>query len=246
MDKQGLLLCAKYSAAPNFFGYCGPAKNENLVDHIKENIADSEVRIILNEFDSLFYNLTLIATENEIKDPFDRRVVEAYWVGNGLLNKLSNVDYDALLTEKFQMEKRIGPKNFQKIRKKIFQYKIFPHHSFHVFNIFKRTGHVNSDHTLSTMDECRIGWGTVDKKQADETIFARSKPLIMIGDRLVLGTPQIKRLNTEYRSKRFIRELKEGDRISFHWGFVCDLLTEIQVKNLEYYTKQSLDYFNLK
>ena len=96
MNKQGLLLCAKYSVAPNYFGYCGPDENKSLIDHLKEGIADREVKSILSEFETLYLNLTLIAKENKITDVFDRRVVEAYWVGNHLLQNISSRDYTYL------------------------------------------------------------------------------------------------------------------------------------------------------
>src|SRR3989344_6361488 len=106
MDAKGLLLCARYSSAPNFFGYCGPPKNSTLLDHLREEIGDNEVENILSEFDTLYLNLRLISFENKIKDPFDFRVVEAYWVRNDLLNNINSKDYVALLSEKFNLEKK--------------------------------------------------------------------------------------------------------------------------------------------
>ncbi len=61
MDKQGLLLCAKYAVSPNFFGYCGPEENLSLVDHLKEGVADNELSHILSHFETLFPYLQLIA-----------------------------------------------------------------------------------------------------------------------------------------------------------------------------------------
>lgn len=110
MNKLGLLLCAKYSVAPNYFGYCGPDENKSLVDHLKENVGDKEVQSILSEFETLYLNLTLIAKENKIADVFDKRVVEAYWVGNELLQSVSSRHYAYLLNEKFNLEKKLGSK----------------------------------------------------------------------------------------------------------------------------------------
>src|SRR3989338_2564661 len=117
-NHKGLLLCAKYSVAPNFFGYCGPDKNTNLVDHLTSDIGDREVKEILSEFESLHLNLNLIANQNKIKDPFDYRVVEAYWIGNRLLSNIKNKDYVGLLGEKFLLHKKIGDKAFGKMKHK--------------------------------------------------------------------------------------------------------------------------------
>jgi len=245
MNKQGLLLCAKYSVAPNYFGYCGPDENKSLIDHLKEGIADREVKSILSEFETLYLNLTLIAKENKIADVFDRRVVEAYWVGNGLLENISSRDYAHLLDEKFNLAKKIGTKNLGKLSYKIQTHKIYPHHSFHVFNIFKRTGYDPSFHTLNTMDECRIGLGRIKGQKAkSKNLIVEMKPLIMTNNRLHAGKEIDKEIKTEYRGKTFLKKLKQDDWISFHWGYVCDILTDHQVKNLDFYTQKAIDFFN--
>lgn len=249
MNKQGLLLCAKYSVAPNYFGYCGPDENKSLVDHLKENVADKEVQSILSEFETLYLNLTLIAKENKIDDIFDEKVVEAYWVGNQLLQNISSRDYTHLLDEKFNLEKKLGPKILGKLSHKIQASKIYPHHSFHVFNIFKRTGHDSSFHTLSTMDECRIGWGKVlhaqnpNIKAQNSTIIVTTRPLMMSDKTLIFGKEKRKTLNVSYNEKQFIKP-RVGDWVSFHWGQVCDIIGSEQAKNLFYYTSQAIHFFN--
>lgn len=251
MNKKGLLLCAKYSVAPNYYGYCGPDKNLNLIDHLKENAGDREVASILSEFETLYLNLRFIAAENRIKDLFDSRVVEAYWIGNSLLDRVSSRDYTYLLSEKFNLQKKLGTKQFEKIRQKVMSSRMYPHHSFHVFNIFKRTGLDPSFHTTQTMDECRISWGKVilprqsDKKlNATNIVTVQTKPLIIQNDKLVFGKDIYRKIKLEYKRKRFLKSIQNGDWISFHWGFACDILSMIQVANLTTYTQKALDYFN--
>lgn len=255
MDEHGVLMCAKYSIPPNFFGYCGPPKNSNLVDHLREQKADKEISLILSEFETLYLYLKLISIENKIADCFNKKVVEAYWLGNSLLKNTSNIDYANLLKEKFEIEKKIGRGKTEKINAKILSYRFYPHHSFHVFNIFKRTGHDPSFHTLKTMDECRIGWGKISQKsclrrqakvKSQKFILVETKPLIIKGDKLDFGETILKEIKFDYKGKSFICNLKVGDWISFHWGFICDVLTENQVKNLEFYTQKSIDFFNAK
>ena len=317
MDKQGLLLCSRYSVAPNFFGYCGPDKNKSLIDHLKENVADKEVLHILKEFETLYPYLQLIAYANKITNPFDRRVVEAYWLGNSLLKNVS-VIYPSFLTEKLSLDKKINNKKMKGILKKVFSLPVLPHHSFHVFNIFKRTGKINVEHTLETMDQCRISCGqiidpviaillaiplvheyptlsfyigtffvfvgillaegrihwhpihrlrNVKSQMANvptspkgfdgqgksqnhilklKSIIIKSKPLMIIGKKLILGQKLTTReVKIDYKGKSFIKDLKVGDWVSFHWGMVCDKLTLGQVKNLEHYTNEAISYYNL-
>ncbi len=247
MDKNGLLLCARYSAAPNFFGYCGPDKSSTLIDHLKENSADSEVSNILSEFETLFPYLELIARKNNFIDPYDERAVEAYWLGNQHLLPVSEQEYTAFLTERLAIDKKINTSQFASIRESVDSKNFFPHHAFHVFNIFKRTGRDATFHTLRTMDECRIGWGKVKKiKQEDNDIliFAQHTPLSVNNNLLGLAQPEEKILRTDYKNKAFTDSIKPGDYISFHWGFVCDHLSQQQISNLKKYTQLAIDFYN--
>lgn len=245
MDSKGLLLCAKYSSAPNFFGYCGPEENASLIDHLKDRVADKEVKVILSQFDTLYAYLKLIATENKIPDPFNQKVVEAYWLGNSLLDKISDKNYAYLLQEKINLEKKMGNLNFLKVKNKILTTKFYPHHAFHVFNIFKRTGHVNSTHTIDTMDQCRISFGKIKKVDPKlKTLTVNAKKLEIMNNKLILSEPKPKLIEYSYKGKSFLQKLNTGDWISFHWGFVCEVLTTVQIKNLEDYTARAINFYN--
>lgn len=243
MKSNGLLLCARYSAAPNFFGYCGPEENASLVDHLKEKVTDKEIKVILSGFDTLYAYLRLISTENNIIDPFDQKVVEAYWIGNSLLETLSNRNYVYLLQEKLALEKKMGGVRFQKVKEKLFSTRFYPHHAFHVFNIFKRTGNHIIDHTLETMDSCRIGFGQVTKINVNK-ISTSYRPLTNSNNKLGFGPLSSKELMIDFKGKSFINNLKVGDWVSSHWGYVCDVLTERRSSTLQFYTKLAIDFFN--
>lgn len=248
MGKQGLYLCAKYSIAPNFFGYCGPRKTNSLIDHLRENIADGEITNILSDFETLYPYLQLIARENRLKDPFDSRVVEAYWLGNSFLKPLSALEYEAFTKEKLFLDKKLNKIDFGKIMTKVDNYQFLPHHAFHVFNIFKRTGNDPNFHTIETMDNCRIGWGKLKNiqypKSNSQNIIIETRQLTINNQQLSLGKTINKKIKVNYKGESFLKNLKIGDGVSFHWGFVCDLLTERQVKNLEFYTQRAIEFYN--
>ncbi len=251
MDKKGLLLCARYAVSPNLLGYCGPSKSSNLIDHLKENIADREVSHILSEFETLYPYLKLIASINKITDFFNKDVVEAYWIGNSLLNNISNKDYFYFLKELLRLERKLNKKNFQKLKEKILIYSFLPHHSFHVFNIFRRTGKDPSFQTLETMNECRIGWGNVkeiitNKDSGLSRLIVESNKLKINNGQLVLAKPMMKQIRLDFKGKKLMKKIKKGDWVSFHWGYLCDVLTNKQVANLEYYTKGAIKLFNTK
>ena len=86
-DQKGISTCARYAFAPNWFHYCGPEKQKDLKAYIQEQRFRSGITDILHHFETLYPYLLLIASENHLNDPFDRRVVEAYWIGNRFLSR---------------------------------------------------------------------------------------------------------------------------------------------------------------
>ena len=249
MDHQGLLLCARYALPPNSLHYCGPDKITNLFSYTKEQIADNGLLEILSKFQTLYPYLALIAGENNLRDPFDPRVVEAYWLGNRLLNNVSMKGFYRYLIDTLEIKKKISGKDFEFLTGKI-PIGAIPYHTFHVLNIFIRTGHHAIKHTLETMDNCRISWGKVIiqslklKNKKNTTIQVLTKPLVMQNNKLVLGKPIIKEIECFYLGLHVTRYTLHEKWISFHWNQFCDFLTPPQVANLEKYTQIAINLAN--
>jgi len=249
MDKSGLLLCTKYAISPNFFGYCGPHRNRSLADHLVERVADRELENILSGFETLFPYLNLIAQKNKIINPFDFKVVEAYWIGNPFLKPVTSLEYEAFTKEKLLLDKKIDLESLGLLNFKIKNFQFFPHHNFHVFNIFRRTGKDFSFHTVLTMDNCRIAFGKIVgfeyQDREVKNLKVETRPLVLVDNQLQLDKPKVRLIKIDYYGKRLISNFKLGKWISFHWGFFCDYLTTTQVRNLDYYTKKAIDFYNL-
>jgi hypothetical protein len=81
----GPLRFARYAFMPNRLGYCGGDDNRALYDYVVASTADRGLAELLGRFSGAMPYLRLIARTTGIGDPFDPRVVEAYWIGNDLL-----------------------------------------------------------------------------------------------------------------------------------------------------------------
>ena len=193
----------------------------------------------------MFPYLKLIAQANKILDPFNYRVVEAYWIGNELLENVSLKDFYRYLIDKQDLKKKLKPELAEKVFGKL-SAGGKPHHSWHVFNIPKRTGHYPVEHSLQTMDDCRVSWGKISGHGGSAgKVTVESRPLAFEGNRLKLGEPVRREAWSEANGKSFVRKPEIGDWVSIHWGWVCDLLSENQAKNLEKWTRYNLALINL-
>ena len=234
-EKNGLLRCAKYAFSPNQLGYCGPDKNRDLFEYCQTQTTDAGLNNILTDFQTLYPYLSFIAKENQLQNPFSQAVVDAYWLGNNLLDGITLSDFYQHLTDNLQLKKKLSKKLFNLVFAN-FKKPATPHHNFHVFNIWQRTGNLTTLHTIETMDKCRISWAKV-KRILPTGYEINYQPLTVnrLTSQLNLATPAKKIV-----VKGFVDQAKIGDWISLHWEWPCEILTDLQVWNLKQYTERIL------
>lgn len=240
----GLRLAGLYSLPPCRLGYCGQ-KIKN-ASGVLDNFLKGEekslplVRKALEAFEAAYPYYRLIARSNFVGDPFDRRVVEAYWLGNSLLEKVTVADIRDLILKEFAKPGLLSPKEAQK-RIKLVPPGARPHHSFHVFILGSITGRVKLVGKLR--DICRIGWGRVSSTSevSKGKVIVNYQPLIRKNGRLSLGQSKKKKIAWK---PEFIPEVKKGDVVSFHWDRVCQVLNKRQQKNLQKYTQINIEALN--
>lgn len=242
MDLAGLALCSRYSYPPNSLSLCGPDKKIDLNWYTVTQKTDKGTLEILSQFSTLYPYLTLIASVNRIKDPFDKKVVEAYWIGNNLLHQIPAASFVAHLSDKIRLREKIKRPDLYRIFDKITE-GAFPHHSFHVLNIYKRTGHLNIPHTLTTMDACLINWGKVETIK-NNLLTIDAQPLMIKGNRLQFGKNIRRTIRSQGKNDILFSKLNIGDWISYHWGYFCQKLSQFQLKNLIYYNNRSVNFAN--
>lgn len=242
MNQNGLTLCARFAYPPNSLSLCGPVKQEDLKWYTSSGKVDKGTPEILTKFTTLFPYLNLIAYENNIRDPFEREVVEAYWLGNKLLNNITAEKLINFAGENLGLKKKLNKKRLTSIFQNMEDGGI-PHHAYHVLNIYKRTGHTQTDHTVETMDACIINWGKITKINPG-SLIVETKPLAIIGHKLTLGKPILRKIIAQGRKDFLFNTLKIGDFISYHWGYFCQKLNKTQLDNLRFYTQISIDSAN--
>lgn len=131
---KGLESAVAYGLAPNALGFCGPQCGEEmkLAGFFEGKISTGEIRKILTRFEAAYSYLELIAQKNKIIDPFDERVVEAFWIGNELLDVVTAEDIKKMAIQKFSRPGLLSKNEIAKRLENISSGSR-PHHSFHVY-----------------------------------------------------------------------------------------------------------------
>lgn len=235
---DGPLLFARYAYPPNELGYCGGDDHRALLEQTSAGVVDGDLRQRLREFEGAWPYLELIAAANHLDDPLDARVVEAYWLGSGLLDKVGPALLAGSLDERFR--RRAG-RSWSALAGAI-PNGALPHHSFHVLGVYPFVGLIRSGtvaEPLHVLDRCRIRWGKVVAVIGDRAVV-RSQPLEWDGHRLVLGAVRDEEAVTGEGTMRLGRALAAGDWCSLHWDWVCDRLEPGQVRALQRYTESQI------
>ena len=234
----GVLRFIRYGFMPNRLRYCGGNENRLLFDHVIERVVDGGLEPHLKAFTGALPYLQLIARANGIADPFDARVVEAYWIGNSLLDRVEVRQLYESLAARFgkQLQGRTRDLVLGKAPAGA-----RPHHSFHVLDVHSRVGELS--HSLLTMDNCRVSWGTVTAVDGGELTVERA-PLVLAAGKLVLGAPQPERVVRQWDGRGFVDDVQVGNVVSIHWGWACEVLTASQAERLERYSRHHLSLAN--
>jgi hypothetical protein len=241
--RSGAVVFARYAYPPNALGYCGPADSTALLQYAAAGVADQGLTQLARGFEGAWPYLELIAGATGIGDPLDRRVVEAYWVGSWLLDRVGVRPIGDSLEERFR--RRIG-RGFSALADGVMAGGV-PHHSFHVFGVYPWVGFLGdgrrSEHALEVLDRCRVRWGRVTSVVGDQ-VTVRSQPLRWDGRALRLGPDAEESARRAVAGIGLVADLRPGDWVSLHWDWVCDRLSRRQLAALRRYTSWHLDIVN--
>jgi hypothetical protein len=233
---NGLKLAALYGLKPHSLGFCGAQSKQGvLLKYLKnQDVGDKQAREILETFEAAYPYYKLIARSNNIENPFDERVIRAYWVGNELLDNVEISDLRKMIIKEFSGPKLL-PKDLAIERAQLIPENSRPHHSFHVLVIGSITGNPMPG------DLCRPCWGRVIELKVKSPANSAGRHQLKVLYRPLAGNKLGKPIEKEIDwDKDILPNVKRGDWVSFHWNQAVEVLTEEDVKNLEKYTKITL------
>jgi Family of unknown function (DUF6390) len=241
-DAAGPLLFARYAYPPNALGLCGADEPRTLLEYGDARASDGGLAELAETFEGAWPYLELIAHANRIEDPLDLRVVQAYWVGNSLLGRVSAGDLARHVDDRFRG--RVGRARDVVVEAVAAGAK--PHHCFHVFAVYPWLGLLRSGvvaEPLRVLDRCRVTPARVVSVGEDEAEVAL-RPLEWADGRLRRGAPSTRSVRWRRDGLGLVPALAVGDAVSLHWDFVCDVLSPRQERALESVTARVLRAVN--
>jgi Family of unknown function (DUF6390) len=240
---SGPVLFARFAFGPNRLGYCGPDAVAELFGEATAGHDDRAIRELARGFDGAWPYLELIASSNGLSDPLDRRVVEAYWLGNDLLQRVPPDRFADSLDARFRPRTRnpewrwlAGTVSLGAV----------PVHAFHVLDVFPRVGLLRTgsiDRALEVMDSCRIRWGRVLGRDGSR-LLVDVAPLQLEEGRLVLGPPRPESVEAWQDGVGFVEDVEPDEIVAVHWSWACDRLSGRQLAGLATWTQRQLDVAN--
>ncbi|MFH1133421.1 MAG: DUF6390 family protein [Nanoarchaeota archaeon] len=236
---DGLELAVRFSYITNQLRFCGPKDAEAaflsyLGSHGHESAAQVEEK--LRRFEALYPYLSAIAAKAG-KAFTDPDVVEAYWLGNRLLEGFTVEDMRAIIR---QLQQRGLPERLATRLIGNLPDGFVPHHDFNVFYVGVGNTTKAVPTTLQTMDHCRISAGKVISVQEAQLLVKR-RQLIREDNLFSLGEEEVR---TAVFLPAMMPHVKAGDTVAMHWGFAPLVLSEGQLSNLKKYTQKIFSVMN--
>ena len=124
---------ARFAFPPNRLGYCGPG-GDDLAQYCRGH-EDPGLREIAVGFEGAYPYLQLLAGAAGRDDPLDPDVVEAYWIGNDLLDRVARHDFGNSIDDRFRLRAGTSWRHLaDRIPGGV------PHHAFHVMHVMPWAG----------------------------------------------------------------------------------------------------------
>jgi hypothetical protein len=239
----GPIRFARYAYGPNRLGYCGPDAADELLGEAVEGGDLRRIRELATGFEGAYPYLELIARSNGLADPLDERVVEAYWLGNELLDRVPAAGFGASVEARFKP--RIRSDAWRWLATKAPD-GARPVHAFHVLDIFPVVGMLRGGQTedvLRTIDSCRIRWGRVRERVGGQ-LLVDAVPLEYVGGRLRLSQPRPETIRGWQDGLGFVDDAETGVMVAIHWDWACERLDDRRLTALRGWTERQLRIAN--
>ena len=235
---DGAELCARLGYQPNSLRYCGPASAEAVFsDYLSGKGSVAAVRDVVDRFEGLQPYLGVLSRLAD-KDLLDYSVVEAYWLGNELLDLAERHDAEEVLG---LLAGRGLPGSLASRLEQGLPDKPLLHHNWHVLFVGPGNTARTVEPTLETKEHCRVALARVIEVVDDNHLVVLKRPLLFADGQYSYGVEEP--FTVAYR-KEWLPGVIPGSLVAVHWGFAALLLDSRQSSNLRLFDERVLRLVN--
>jgi len=230
-DIKGLQLACRFALPPNSLGYCG---KDSAPEKFKRCTISGECEGVEKELTKFIVLNPYLKTLSEITGlpKYSYDVIEAYCIGNDLLNKAKPKHYQLLLKN---FTGQGVPEWLVKELEQTPPKKFVPSHLFQVLHVGVGRASGSVPYNIETINNCMFRWGKVEKMNKKEIeVTLNSLKESKSGYKLI----QLK--ETHAFNKDFVPEIKTGITVAVHWNQVIKKLTKDEIKKLTFWTNEVL------
>ena len=221
---DAILRFARYAYPPNELGLCGPDRSGELAEAIAQGVGHRDLVSVAQAFSGAWPYLELLGDHIGGGEALSDAAVDAYWLADPQGRRVSVSALGDSLRERFGS--RLG---WPGLRDSINDGG-WPSHAYHVFCVYPWVGLIRSGSTdpgLHVINRCRIRSGIVLELSGNVAVV-ESDHLTWDGTRLRSGDTVTERAEIHPGSG-----VMTGSRVSLHWGWVCEPISENQKRWLD-------------
>jgi len=188
-----------------------------------------KAREILIKLEPFFF-YQFIAHQNKISDPFNERVVRAYWLGNEFLKRVTKEEIKTftLLKKEITHKKITALKLLELINGK-------PHHNFETLWLIKKNQFL-TEKILQEITKCLIRPGEIIKIEKN-ILFVKTFKLNLEEKKVVLREVISK------VDQGFLKDPKKEHLVTIHLSRAREKISKKTFQNLLKITKEALTFF---
>jgi Family of unknown function (DUF6390) len=225
VSAAGAVLFAQFAYPPNELGHCGPPGAAAMLRGDEVSRLEARAR----RFEGAWSYLEALAAATGTPDPLDEALVEAYWVGNELLDSVDPLALVAHLEQRFRGQSG-GTWRAASGR-------AVAHHAFQVYEVYPWVGLLREGRrpgpAVQVVDDCRIRVGTVREVSEDGSVQVACRRLAWDEPRLDAGPYVTERARWLVDGAGLIAAPSVGDLVALHWDWVCGVVTPAQADQIE-------------
>ncbi|MCX7621549.1 MAG: DUF6390 family protein [Acidimicrobiales bacterium] len=242
ISADGVLTFARFAYPPNALSLCGPDHADELFERTSAGVVDQDLRQISRGFEGAWPYLELIAGASRRADPLEHAVVDSYWIGGPLADRVPTRLLAAMVHDRF----RIRAGSHHEALQRAVAAGLAPTHAFHVFVVYPWTGLLREGHTspsLRILDSCRIRWGEVLEVDGDRALVESNQLMIRLGG-IELAAPTVEEVRIGRNGQTLLAGVQAGSCVAIHWDWICDQLDRRRLHLLQRNTFRCLEVVN--